>query len=65
MGELWRVDKALEGSEGLRWVRQRLGTYDWSKVEWITVRRGRSQVYAFRGGVSRLGRSIGTGSTAT
>ncbi len=49
MGELWRVDKALEGSEELRWVRQRLGTYDWSKVEWITVRRGQSQVYAFRG----------------
>jgi hypothetical protein len=49
MDELWRVDKVLEGSEGLRRVRQRLGTYDWSKVEWITVRRGRSQVYAFRG----------------
>lgn len=25
------------------------GTYDWSKVDWITVRRGRSERYAFRG----------------
>lgn len=49
MGELWRVDKALEDSEGLVWVRGRLGAYDWSKVDWITVRRGRSERYAFRG----------------
>jgi len=49
MGKLWRVDKALEDSEGLRWVRERLGAYDWSKVDWITVRRGRSERYAFRG----------------
>ena len=42
MGKLWRVDKALEDSEGLRWVRERLGTYDWAKVDWITVRRGRT-----------------------
>ena len=35
MGQLWRVDKALEDSEGLRWVRERLGAYDWSKVDWI------------------------------
>ena len=49
MGELWRVDKALEDSEGLRWVREQLGAYDWSKVDWITVRRGRSERYAFRG----------------
>ena len=49
MGKLWRVDKALEDSEGLRWVRERLGTYDWAKVDWITVRRGRSERYAFRG----------------
>ena len=49
MGMIWRVDKALEGSEGLRWVRERLGAYDWSKVDWITVRRGRSEKYAFRG----------------
>jgi hypothetical protein len=47
--KLWRVDKALEHSEGLRWVRERLATYDWSKVDWITVRRGHSEVYAFRG----------------
>jgi hypothetical protein len=25
------------------------GAYDWSKVDWITVRRGRSERYAFRG----------------
>ena len=49
MGKLWRVDKALEDSEGLRWIRERLGAYDWSKVDWITVRRGRSERYAFRG----------------
>ena len=49
MGKFWRVDKALEGSEGLRWVRERLGAYDWSKVDWITVRRGHSERYAFRG----------------
>ena len=49
MGNLWRVDKALEDSEGLRWVRERLVTYDWAKVDWITVRRGRSERYAFRG----------------
>ncbi len=49
MGKLWRVDKALEDSEGLRWVRERLGAYDWSKLDWVTVRRGRSEAYAFRG----------------
>ncbi len=49
MRKLWRVDKALEDSEGLRWVRERLGTYDWAKVDWITVRRGRSERHAFRG----------------
>jgi hypothetical protein len=49
MGRLWRVDKALEDSEGLRWVRERLGAYDWSKADWITVRRGHSEVWAFRG----------------
>ena len=43
------VDKALEDSEGLRWIRERLGTYDWSKADWISVRRGRSERYAFRG----------------
>ena len=49
MGKLWRVDKALENSEGLRWARERLEAYDWSKVDWITVRRGQSERYAFRG----------------
>jgi hypothetical protein len=49
MGNLWRVDKALEDSEGLRWIGERLGAYDWSKVDWITVRRGRSERYALRG----------------
>ena len=49
MGNLWRVDKALEDSEGLRWIRERLGAYDWSKVDWVTIRRGRSERYAFRG----------------
>jgi hypothetical protein len=50
VSELWRVDEALEGSEGLWWVRERLGAYyDWAKVDWITMRRGRSERYAFRG----------------
>jgi hypothetical protein len=49
MGKLWRVEKALEDSEGLRWVREQLEAHDWSKVDWITVRRGRSKRYAFRG----------------
>ena len=43
------MDKALEDSEGLGWIRERLGACDWSKVDWISVRRGRSEKYAFRG----------------
>ncbi|MCA1729258.1 MAG: hypothetical protein LC751_07565 [Actinobacteria bacterium] len=31
------------------WVRDRLEACDWTKVDWITVRRGRSERYAFRG----------------
>ena len=42
MGKLWRVGKALENSEGLGWVRQRLAAHDWAKADWITVRRGRT-----------------------
>jgi hypothetical protein len=49
VSKLWRVDKSLEDSEGLRWIRERLGAYNWSKIDWITVRRGRSERYAFRG----------------
>jgi hypothetical protein len=49
MGNLWRVDEALEDSEGLRWVREQLEAYDWPRVDWITVRRGRSERHAFRG----------------
>jgi hypothetical protein len=49
MGSFWRVEEALEGSEGLRWIRERLGAYDWSKADWVSVRRGRSEKYAFRG----------------
>ena len=49
MGKFWRVDKALEDSEGLGWIRERLGAYDWSKVDWVSVRRGRSEMYTFRG----------------
>jgi hypothetical protein len=49
MGKLWRVDKALADSEGLGWVREWLDAYDWSKVDWITVRRGVSERFAFRG----------------
>jgi hypothetical protein len=49
MGSFWRVDKTLEDSEGLRWIRERVGAYDWSKADWISVRRGRSERYAFRG----------------
>jgi hypothetical protein len=39
----WRIPK------GLRWIRERLGPYDWSEADWLSVRRGRSQRYAFRG----------------
>jgi hypothetical protein len=49
MGRFWRVDKALEGSKGLRWICVRLGAYDWSKADWVSVRRGRSERYSFRG----------------
>lgn len=49
MSSFWRVDKALEDSEGLRWIRERLGAYDWSSDDWVSVRRGRSEKYAFRG----------------
>jgi hypothetical protein len=49
MSKLWLVDETLENSEGLRWIREWLGVYDWSKVDWIIVRRGRSERYAFRG----------------
>ena len=59
MGKLWRVDKALEDSEGLRWVRERLGAYDWCKVDWVTVRRGRSDVCVFRGVCRSSGKGRG------
>jgi hypothetical protein len=49
MSGFWRVDKALEGSEGLRWIRERSAAYDWSKADWVSVRRGRSEKHAFRG----------------
>jgi hypothetical protein len=49
MSRFWRVDKVLEDSQGLRWIRERLGAYDWSKADWISVRRGQSEKYAFRG----------------
>ena len=43
------MDKVLEDSDGLRWIRERSAAYDWSKADWISVRRGRSVKYAFRG----------------
>jgi hypothetical protein len=49
MSRFWRVDKALEDSDGLAWIRERLGAYDWSKADWVSVRRGRSEKFAFRG----------------
>jgi hypothetical protein len=33
MSRIWRVDKALADSEGLRWIRERLEAYDWSKAD--------------------------------
>ena len=60
MSRFWRVDKALEDSEGLGWIRERLGAYDWSKVDWVSVRRGRSEKYAFRG-VCKMPRSARSG----
>jgi hypothetical protein len=58
MSGFWRVDEALKDSEGLRWIRERLGAYDWSKADWVSVRRGRSEKYAFRG-VCKMPRSGG------
>jgi hypothetical protein len=49
MGKFWRVDRALEDSEGFGWVRERLEAYDWSMADWVSVRRGRSEKHAFRG----------------
>jgi hypothetical protein len=49
MSRFWRVDKALEDSGGLRWIRECLEAYDWSKADWVSVRSGRSEKYAFRG----------------
>jgi hypothetical protein len=49
MSTFWRVDKVLEYSEGLIWIRERLEAFDWSKADWISVRRGRSEKYGFRG----------------
>jgi hypothetical protein len=49
MGSFWRMERAIEESEGLAWIRERLAAYDWSKVDWVSVRRGRSEKYAFRG----------------
>jgi hypothetical protein len=56
MSRFWRVDKALADSEGLGWIRERLEAYDWSKVDWVSVRRGQSEKYAFRG-VCKMPRS--------
>jgi hypothetical protein len=49
VSRFWRVDRVLEDSEGLRWIREGLESYDWSKADWVSVRRGRSEKYAFRG----------------
>jgi hypothetical protein len=61
MGKLWRVDKALEDSEGLRWVCERLAGYDWSKMTGLPsdvdgVRGTRFEVRAKRLGRRRKGR---------
>ena len=65
MGKFWRVDRALEGSEGLGWIRERLEAYDWSMADWVSVRRGRSEKHAFRGVCKAPATERGTGSTAT
>ena len=65
MSRFWRVDKALEDSEGLRWIRERLGAYDWSTVDWVSVRRLRSEKYAFGAYAKCRGMETGTESTAT
>ena len=65
MGKLWRVDETLEDSEGLRWIRVRLGAYNWSEVDCGSP-SGADEVRGtrFGGCVSRLRRGAGTGSTA-
>jgi hypothetical protein len=45
----WSVSKDLRDSEGVAWIRGELEGYDWSKADWITIKRGRSEKFAFRG----------------
>jgi hypothetical protein len=48
----------------MRLVREQLEAYDWSKADWISVRRGRSEKYAFRGVCKAPRNGSRTGSTA-
>ena len=66
MGKFWRVDKALEDSEGLGWIRERLGAYDLgprSTGSACGVAEARST--HFGACARRLRTDAGTGSTAT
>jgi predicted nucleic acid-binding Zn ribbon protein len=38
-GTRWRVDKELRDSAGLAFVRRHLSAFDYSQLEWITLRR--------------------------
>jgi hypothetical protein len=36
----WKVDKELQGSPGLAFIKDYLSGYDFSELEWITLKRG-------------------------
>jgi hypothetical protein len=36
----WKIAKELEGARGIEFARERMAGYDFSRCEWITVRRG-------------------------
>jgi hypothetical protein len=66
MSRFWRVDKALEDSEGLRWIRERLGAYDWStKPTGSACGAGGARSTPFEAYAKCRGTEAGTELTAT
>jgi hypothetical protein len=51
---LWRIAGDLKDSEGLRWVREELATYDWSRCRGISVQRWKGRVDRKRGTMVRF-----------
>jgi hypothetical protein len=50
----WRVARDLQISEGLRWVREQLAAYDWSRCREIRVRRWPGRVNVQEGTIVRF-----------